>query len=254
MQAVESECRAHDRGVLLVDTGDSSEIERQTIEMLLDRRIDALLVSPVHFSLSRPVLRAAAKRTTVIQLDRRADDELGFVQMDHADAMEQVIDHFRALRRTKLAFVGSNPSVSTSFDRQNAFMKLAQQSDPGATSRVVTGDFTVEWGRQAASDLMRRWPGIDGIVCADDLIALGVKQSLQGAGIAVPGRVGVVGFDDTIIASSGQLTSVRQPLADLARAVVSLCLSGEARTRAVHMSFRAELVVRASTDARHSSV
>ena len=95
--------------------------------------------------------------------------------------------------------------------------------------------------------MVAMWPDIDGIVCANDLIALGAHQSLLADGWDVPGRVGISGFDDTIIASTGGLTSVRQPLTEMATRAVALAQAEQPSDAEAHVVLGSELVVRAST-------
>ena len=88
-------------------------------------------------------------------------------------------------------------------------------------------------------------------------MAAGVVRELSERGIAVPGQISVIGFDDAPLAEmiSPSLTTMRQPLQDMAHAAVSLLLAritgvssnGTAPTRRV---LPVSLVVRESTARR----
>ncbi|MCU1527894.1 MAG: LacI family transcriptional regulator, partial [Frondihabitans sp.] len=64
------------------------------------------------------------------------------------------------------------------------------------------------------------------IVATNDLMALGVLAELRSAGIDVPGRFSVVGFDDIDVAAdlSPALTTVRVPMAEIGAAAMALLL------------------------------
>src|SRR5690606_28061966 len=111
--------------------------------------------------------------------------------------------------------------------------------------------FSVEGGVAAASRLLDR--GVTGFVCGSDLMALGAIRAARQRGLAVPGDVSVVGYDDSplIAFTDPPLTTVRQPVLAMASAAVSALLdqiSGRGVT-ASEFLFAPELVVRASTAA-----
>lgn len=249
IQAVEHACRAAGLSLLLADAENDIDVERESVRLLLDKRIDGLLISPSHRFLSQAAIASASRVVPVVQLDRVADERIGFVRVDQAAGVRAIVEHLRSRGREHLGFIGSDASVSTSWERQLAFVESAAELDPLAPVRVLAGDFTVEWGREAALRMVSHWPNVNGIVCANDLIALGARQALLADGRSVPESIAIAGFDDTIIASAGQLTSVRQPLADLAARAVAMCLSATAGGDALEqITLSPELVVRASTE------
>ncbi|WP_432536083.1 LacI family DNA-binding transcriptional regulator [Kineococcus arenarius] len=89
-----------------------------------------------------------------------------------------------------------------------------------------SGDFTVAGGRAAAEALLARVPDLDGVFAANDLMAAGVLQALAAEGLAVPGRVRVVGFDDAPLAAAATppLTTVRQPVVEMGRELARMLL------------------------------
>ncbi len=250
VQAVESVAREANLGVLFADAQNDVAAEQHAVDLLLRRRVDALLISPCHRFRSRPALVEAAGAVAVVQVDRFASAAGHYVGLDHDDAVVQMLDHLSATGRTGFALIGSDPSISTAWERQVAFTRRVAGRDPAAVNRVLVGEFSVEWGRRAAAQIVEQWPEVDAIICADDLIALGALQELRHQGLDVPGRVAVIGFDDTLltVASEPALTTVRQPLRQMAEEAVALI--GPPNSRApVRRKLRGELVVRASTRA-----
>jgi DNA-binding LacI/PurR family transcriptional regulator len=93
--------------------------------------------------------------------------------------------------------------------------------------------------------------GITGIVCGNDPLALGAIRAVRRLGMSVPGDVSVVGYDDSALmtCTDPPLTTVRQPIDAMGRAVVStLVQQVEGGTVAsAELLFEPELVVRGST-------
>ncbi|MFE3774823.1 substrate-binding domain-containing protein, partial [Streptomyces sp. NPDC059122] len=115
--------------------------------------------------------------------------------------------------------------------------------------RVQHTLFSVEGGHAAAAALLD--DGCTGIVCGSDLMALGVVRAARQRGVDVPGRLSVVGFDDSplIAFTAPPLTTVRQPVQAMATAAVGALIE-EIQGNPVQRTefvFQPELVVRGST-------
>jgi LacI family transcriptional regulator len=255
VQAVEGELRDAGLGLLLADAQNDPDVEAQAVRLLLGRRVDALLITPVDRRRSAAAVIAAARAVPLVQLDRFATPDVHYVGMDHDRAITDLLTHLTGTGRTHLALIGSDPSMSTSWERQTAFTARVAEIDPLAPERVLVGDYSVEWGRTAAGRILDRWPEVDAIICANDLIGVGVLQELHRRGVPVPGRVAVTGFDDTLLASASEpaLTSVRQPVARMAQRAVEIVSHGTANDTPAHISMTADIIYRASSDGPENS-
>lgn len=91
---------------------------------------------------------------------------------------------------------------------------------------VIAGDWSAGSG-YAAVDAVRD-AGATAVFAANDQMALGLLSALHAAGLAVPGDVSVVGFDDTPDAAFywPALTTVRQDFDELARRAVAAAIGG----------------------------
>lgn len=249
IQAVEAEFRKAGWSMLLAEAQDDVEVERECLDLLIARRVDRLLVSPVDRRKSRPAVVAAAREVAVMQLDRRASSEVPHVGVDHARGTRELLEHLRAQGRSRMAFAGADPSEWPAHQREVAFRRWAGKNYPDSASRMMLGDSTVQWGRAAAAQALERWPDTDALVCANDLIGVGALLYFEDAGIPVPRQVAVTGFDDTVIASITRptLTSVAQPVLEVARLAVEFAHSGEAGDGAREILVPPRIVLRASS-------
>ena len=176
-------------GLLLADAANDVARERDAVARLLARQVDALLITPVSRLQSRRTIDEANQRTTVVQLDSRASTKAHYVGMDNSQAVSDVLAHLAELGRTSPVFIGSDPHISTTWERQRAFSRLAPTGD-----RLLTGDFSLDWGRTAT---LERWPDTDALFCADDLIAVGAAEQLRSMGHRLPGPIAVVELAST---------------------------------------------------------
>src|SRR5690606_16367397 len=101
-------------------------------------------------------------------------------------------------------------------------------------SYIEQGYFSYRSGLTAAERLLARDPRPTAIFAANDDMAAATLAVAHRLGIDVPGELSIAGFDDTLIAATlwPSLTTIRQPIAAMARASVDLLLKELRRRRA----------------------
>jgi LacI family transcriptional regulator len=113
------------------------------------------------------------------------------------------------------------------------------------------GEPTVANGVRAARALFAAAEPPTAIVAFNDKMAIGAMQAAAEHGLRVPGDLSVVGFDDSELSqvTVPPLTTVRQPLAEMARMGVELLLRliDGRDIHTLHVELATELVTRAST-------
>lgn len=109
-------------------------------------------------------------------------------------------------------------------DRLDGYRDVLLDADPAL---IAEGDFTAEGGARAMAGLLERCPDLDAVFAANDLMATGALRVLRGRGLAVPGDVALVGFDDAEpVAESADppLTTVRQDIEGMGHLMARLLL------------------------------
>lgn len=217
----------HDLSLLLCSSDDDPAAEAKRISILAERQIDGLLISPCSQSASAAALIGAAARMPIVQFDQRVPSvRAPFVGVDDAAGIAAVTAHLVAAGRRRVAYVGANTDNWSGGRRRDGFETWARTTDPSALGRMESGDFSREFGHQAARRLLADDSSIDAIVCANDLLALGALDAATDLAIDVPSRLAVTGFDDVNIATVSRptLTTVRQPVADIVETAIDILL------------------------------
>ncbi|MEU7741357.1 LacI family DNA-binding transcriptional regulator [Nonomuraea sp. NPDC049158] len=172
------------------------------------------------------------------------DLKLPYVDVDNHDGGRQAAEHLLLSGRRTIAAIGGPPSLPGARDRLDGLVRTLRSA--GATEvPVAYGDFTAASGTHAMQWLLRHAPGLDAVFAASDLMAAGAVQALRRAGRRVPADVAVIGFDDAPVArrTVPALTTVRQPVEELAMVATRLLLAG---TTGIDPILPTELVIRES--------
>ncbi|WP_210508713.1 LacI family DNA-binding transcriptional regulator [Naasia sp. SYSU D00057] len=141
----------------------------------------------------------------------------------------------------RFAAITGSRSLLTSADRLQGFRDgLAESGIELPDELVVAGEFTRDGGYAAAGELLERGlDGVDVVFAVSDVMAIGTLSRLRDAGVDVPGRIGVAGFDDIATAAdvTPALTTVRLPLVEMGRLALEMALrereDGERQVRTV---------------------
>ena len=229
--------------------------EADYVELLLQHAVAGVVFAGGLYAqadASHEHYRQLVRRRLPAVLVNAAIDDLGFprVSCDDAVAVEQAFGHLVALGHERLGMVLAPADHVPSRRKLAAFQVCADKAGltvaPGAVEYAM---FSLESGQAAASRLLER--GVTGIICASDPLALGAIRAVRRRGMSPPEDVSVVGFDDSALmnCTDPPLTTVRQPIEAMGRAVVDLLaaqLAG-AQVSTEELLFEPELVVRAST-------
>lgn len=207
---------ARDRGyrVLLEQTGGTPEGERALFTVGETSIVDGLIFQPAVLDRS-DVARHRPDVPMVLLGEGHAPIGFDHVMIDNMAAAREITDHLVSLGCRRIGFVGHEMSglSATSRVRLDGFQEgLEAAGLPLDTSRLVATDsINAEAASKAVGAALDAGLDVDGLMCRDDLAALGTLRALEERGIAVPDQVAVTGWDDTVFAGllHPNLTTVR---------------------------------------------
>ncbi|GAA4583187.1 LacI family DNA-binding transcriptional regulator [Planotetraspora phitsanulokensis] len=176
-----------------------------------DRMVDAL----VDIAIPAVALGAVVGRESVIP-HAAADDREGARQMTR---------HLIEAGRKKIATITGPMDTPGGIQRLEGFADVLGRK--ASRKLIEHGDWTQLSGESGMARLLERTPDLDAVFVASDLMAAGALATLRAAGRRVPDDVAVGGFDDSSVALSTHppLTTIRQPLAEVAEETVRLLLA-----------------------------
>ena len=195
VQSLTQALAEHGYQLMLGQAGYTGNREDALLEAIIGRRPDGIVLTGImHSAVGRK--RLLASGIPVVETwdltPTPIDMLVGFSHLEVGRAVAQFL-HDKG--RRKLAVVaGDDERAKRRFAAfQSAALALGL---PAVRAVVVPAPTTLKSGRAALAELLRADRGIDAVFCSSDLLALGVLTEARVQGVAVPGRLAVVGFGD----------------------------------------------------------
>ena len=157
IQTVERNLRARGYALLLSTSEDDPRVEAERVEMLVDRQVDGLLISPCRRTESRAAVVDAAARVPLVQLDRAIDGRaLDFVGVDDAQGIRSIVDLVTAIAPGRVAYLGGDVANWSGNKRHAEFVALAGERSRRLKTVVRLGEFSEAWGHTRARTPVRQ--------------------------------------------------------------------------------------------------
>jgi LacI family transcriptional regulator len=219
------------RTILFNEQTDAS-VEQHVGELVNGFAVDGLLY--VSATLDTPLPGHGAREVPVVLVNRYIDEaQVDTVVSDNHRGGNLVAEAMIELGHRRIALIAGPENATTSRDRERGFREQLDARGVGfdETLRRV-GQFSHASGYQWCLDLLAAEPRPTAIFAANDVIAFGALDAARRVGVRVPEELSIVGFDDIDMAGweGFNLTTVRQPLAEMGRAASNLLLERIAST------------------------
>ncbi|MGW7065909.1 LacI family DNA-binding transcriptional regulator [Streptomyces sp. NPDC054855] len=227
LRGVGAELGETEMQLLLIFAGNDRRRQRLA-QYLAAHRVDGVLLVSVHADDPLPDLLAQLEIPAVISGRRSADEQLPSVDSDNFAGAHCAVEHLLSRGRTRIATITGRLDVYGAQRRLDGYRAALSDAGRPVDERLIApGDFTEEGGRRAMTELLAAFPDVDAVFAGSDVMAAGARQVLREAGRRIPDDVALVGFDDSAIARhmDPPLTSVRQPIEEMGRAMIDLLLA-----------------------------
>lgn len=199
---------AADMDLVLYDVANREAKNRLLDRIVAERACEGLILCSMGIGLER---QEQLKRLSIpfVCVDYPAESGLPCVTVDNVAGGALATRYLLDTGAKHLALV-TGPSSAYAFRaREEGFVRVAGKQAPITRADSVAR----ESGRGVVTNLLDAHPHLDGIVCVNDLLVVGVLEELRARGKRVPDDVQVIGFDDQPLMDTIGLTTVRQPMA-----------------------------------------
>jgi LacI family transcriptional regulator len=240
VRGITDEAKRAGYDILLVNTDEDVDTERESVELLMDKRVDGLIVSAADVCEVEHLAAAQERGTPVVLIDRissmlRADA----VTVDDVGATEHAVTHLLGLGHRRIAILAElriereadwsallgpeldrdrgelNASAARLLGYLRAHRTAGVEVDPSLVCR--TGTYDVDAAARTATELLSRSDRPSALVTTDNVMTVGGFRAVRELDLDLPGDLSFVGFDNldwtTLVRPA--LTLVEQPMHEI---------------------------------------
>lgn len=196
-RGVEDIAAAHDFAVMFCNTDESEAEEIAYLQMLIQRRIDGVLLVPASDS-GKSLRLLRTHRVPVVVLDRRVSSpRVDQVRSDSEAGAYQLVRHLTELGHRRIAMLTGHRNISTAADRAAGHRRaLAELGIEHDDHLVLYEGFSLEAGYRMACQVLNLHPRPTALFAANNFIAFGAIRALREVGLRIPEAMSLVAFDD----------------------------------------------------------
>lgn len=200
--------------MILFYTKHSLTEELKAIQNLREKVADGMIMVSFHFCEENIQAINALKAPVVLTnqyVSPGGQDRFDYVYVDTFEGIRLGTEHLIAQGIRRIAYIGGSLNEQTGYQRFCGYREALREAGLPLDDRFVAeSDYTENGGYLAARKWLERTDRPEGIVAANDLMAIGVMKACEEAGLRIPEDVAVVGMDNLDLASRvyPKLTSV----------------------------------------------
>ncbi|MDJ0699629.1 MAG: LacI family DNA-binding transcriptional regulator [Woeseiaceae bacterium] len=265
MRGLRTAAREKGYSIVIQETRVDAMTANEISAMLVSRQTDGIILLASMSPFGTEILSDKNRRRLPIVIGCETVSpelsEFPSVQIDNVAAAQEATNYLISQGHERIAMICGQESSLLTKDREIGYR--AAMKDAGLSIEdgwVVEGRMTLAGARRATRRLLDHPHRPTAVFCANDDMAMGALHEARAAGLAIPGDLSIIGFDDIRYAEVAEppLTTVRQPAAEIGeRTMQRLCRRieqgnrGDAGTEIVPH----ELVIRESVGPppRHNS-
>lgn len=263
-RGVEDKASEFGYSVIYCNTDDKIKRENKYIDILTEKAVDGIIFARSAGD-NGGVCSLEKCKVPIVLIDRDYEEGnvIGKILVDNKSGTYDATLYLLDRGYKNIAYIAGDTTINTAADRLEGYKKaLLERNMPVNEEYIKIGDYRMQWGIDAVSELIEQKLPIDCIFCGNDIIAIGAVKKLREKGLRVPQDIGVVGFDDIYLAGLTEpaLTTVKQPIYEMGYKAAELLInrlrkepdedntaSGKKDTDLNTMILTTELVVRMST-------
>ena len=183
--------------VVLAHVNEDAVEQGRMIDTLIEHGVSGFVVSPAYSDEPTPLEAIARAGLPAIQVFRKVDarEELfPFIAPNYETGSRAATEHLFERGATHVAFVGGLAGRAVTEERMSGY--LAVMAEKGLEPLVLTGAATHAFGLDTSTRLQTECPSVDGALCFNDQVALGLMAGASAQGRRIGHDMRVIGFDN----------------------------------------------------------
>ncbi|WP_425234843.1 LacI family DNA-binding transcriptional regulator [Ulvibacterium sp.] len=220
-RTVEIELRKRDKMILLCDTKDETLLEEESLNLLLGRKVDGLLVAPVGKKCDHFIKNS---KIPLVLIDRYFKDQtIPFVTADNFQSAYFATEFLIHKGHQNIACIQGLGYTSVNENRILGYSQAMEDHKiPTRFTQISGSGYSIENGYESTKELLQKKNRPTAIFALNNQIALGAMKAIKEAGLHIPEDISLIAFDEQPYFEllSPALTAIKQPMQGIGKVAV----------------------------------
>lgn len=211
--------------LILCNTDNNREKERQYYEMLINKQVDGIIIAS-YTALPNDLILLIERGIPVVVLDKEYDGyDIPSIKCDDRLGGEIAAKHLIECGCNKIAHITGPMYIETFQERLGGFEKALNEKNIYNPRVVKTAEISLKDGYEATKKLLQDGIDIDGIFAGSDILAIGCYKALNDLGYKLYDDIKLIGYDGLESNINYlEISSVAQPMYDFGRYAVEMLI------------------------------
>ena len=163
------------------------------------KRVEAVLVGSIFNTLCKaPEIGSMLGRIPMVLANGRTDTAKSYsVLMDDRYGVALAVDHLVKRGCRELYYLKDMDTVSAQLKCEGFLSAVEHAGIAGGRRRIIDTSRGIEGGMKAVEQILESGKQFDGIVCGEDITAVGAVKAVRRAGFRIPADVAVTGYNNS---------------------------------------------------------
>lgn len=212
IHSIEQALKNEGYGILLYQSNEKVETEKQGVKTLLEAQVDGIIASLSLETVDVSHFKEVINQGKALVLFDRTKEELPvpFVSIDDYRAGYMATEHLIKKGFKKITFIAHSPQIINFKRRIDGFLDaLKDYKIPEYSNNLIFGDITMEGGKKEAERILKLKNKPDAIIAADDFVGLGLFQKFKEHSVS---DIAIMGFANEVFSEfiTPSLTTIEQ--------------------------------------------
>lgn len=214
--------------VIYYNTNDQLLRETESIDMLIKRRVDGVILVPVLKNGEERLMQKLRENDIpFVYLDRYLNEPASdYIIIDNFSGVRQIMEYLISLGHKRIGCISAQPYTWTSKQRMRVYKKIVRENNLATENSLVQISNLPDdkGGYDAMNKLFSMKNRPTAIFATNDIIAIGAYKAAKDKGIRIPQDLSLVGFDDIEASSHLEvpLTTITQPINEMGKIAMKI--------------------------------
>lgn len=216
LKGIEKATKENDYSLILMDIEKDYELEKKAIQIMAEKRVDGILISPVRKEKKKFNKIMNLNIPYVIIGDHFEEMNADEIYANDLKGGYLATKHLIERGRKKIVFLNVKNHNFVSQSRLQGYKKALKEAKIRINNKIIFDiKEDVNDAYKKILEILENGLSFDSIFCFNDILAYGAIKALREKGIEIPKEIMVVGYDDIIYSSIIDLTTIRIPKFEL---------------------------------------